>query len=242
MIGKSARGRDLHLVTVTNFERSDAGKRAVWLQARQHAWEAGTSYVMEGALEFITSGDPAAEDLRNRVVFLFTPMVDPDGCALGTVRFNANGYDLNRHWDEVDLRSKHQLLHMPEIWYMKKAIVGRAGAAPAIDLFVNLHNTETNEYLETQATDGPARRRVQRFFDQLVAHSSFDPPDGPRFRGPPDHSANALYHERGIPVVLMEQRIGTSKKLGRRLTAADRLAFGKDLIQALAQSVLPRDP
>ena len=58
VIGKTARGRDLHLVTVTNFDRPDDGKRTVWLQARQHAWEAGTSYVMEGALEFVTSDEP----------------------------------------------------------------------------------------------------------------------------------------------------------------------------------------
>ena len=49
VIGKTARGRDLHLVTVTNFERSDQGKKVIWLQARQHAWETATSHVMEGA-------------------------------------------------------------------------------------------------------------------------------------------------------------------------------------------------
>src|SRR5271157_1977259 len=41
-----------------------------------------------------------------------------------------------------------------------------------------------------------------------------------------DHSASSLYRQRGIPVVLMEQRIGTSKKLGRRLTVTDRPATG----------------
>ena len=237
-IGKTVRGRDLHLVTVTNFERPDQGKRTVWLQARQHAWEAATSYVMESALDFITSDDAIAGELRDKVVFLFTPMLDPDGCAGGQVRFNANGYDVNRHWDEVDLRSKSHLERMPEIWYVKKAILGVVDSGRTIDLLLNLHNTETNEYLESQVSDGPLRVRVNRLFEQLVANTSFDPAGSPRFDRQPDHSANTLYRQRGIPVVLMEQRIGTSKKLGRRLTVADRLEFGKALITALARAVL----
>lgn len=238
VIGKSARGRDLHLVTVTNFERSDEGKRIVWLQARQHAWEAATSYVVEGALEFITSDDAIAGELRDKVVFLFTPMLDPDGCATGQVRFNANGYDVNRHWDEVDLRSKSHLERMPEIWYVKKTILGFVESGRTIDVFLNLHNTETNEYLETQASDAASRRRMNRLFEQLVASTSFDPPGSMRFSSQPDHTANSLYRQRGIPVVLMEQRIGTSKKLGRRLDVSDRLDFGKALIKALARTVL----
>jgi len=53
-----------------------------------------------------------------------------------------------------------------------------------------------------------------------------------------DHSASSLYRQRGIPVVLMEQRIGTGKKPGRRLTVTDRLDFGKELITVLARTVL----
>jgi Zinc carboxypeptidase/Cytosolic carboxypeptidase N-terminal domain len=238
VIGKSARGRDLHLVTVTNFERPDEGKRTVWLQARQHAWEAGTSYVIEGALEFITSDESIAGELRDKVVFLFTPMVDPDGCATGQVRFNANGYDVNRHWDELDLRSKSALERMPEIWFVKNAILGLVNSGRTIDMFLNLHNTETAEYLETQVSDATSRLRVNRLFEQLVASTSFDPGGRARFDDHPDHSANSLYRQHGIPVVLMEQRIGTSKKLGRRLTVTDRLDFGKELIKAVARTVL----
>ena len=83
VIGKSAQGRDLHLITVTAPDVDDRDKVTVWLQARQHAWESGTSYVMEGALRFITSDDPKARDLRRRAVFVFTPMVDPDGSRHG---------------------------------------------------------------------------------------------------------------------------------------------------------------
>ena len=71
---------------LTDFGQPDDGKKTVWLQARQHAWEAGTSYVMEGALRFITSDESAAQALREKVIFKFIPMCDPDGCFHGRVR------------------------------------------------------------------------------------------------------------------------------------------------------------
>jgi hypothetical protein len=238
VIGKTVQGRDLHLVTVTDFDQPDLGKKTVWLQARQHAWETGTSHVMEGALRFITSEEPAARALRENVVFRFTPMMDPDGCATGNVRFNANGYDVNRHWDEVDLRRKDFLQRMPEIWYVKKAILGTIGSGQPIDLMLNLHNTETAEYLETQVNDLDLRDLMSRFFAELVATTTFDPSQPLRFTEQPDHTTNSLYRERKIPVLLMEQRIGTSKKLGRRVTVQDRLEFGRQLITTMGKIVI----
>jgi hypothetical protein len=236
VIGKTARGRDLHLVTVTAREVDDRGKVAVWLQARQHAWESGTSYVMEGALRFITSDDPRARELRRRAVFLFTPMVDPDGCADGQVRFNANGFDVNRHWDEVDLRDKHDLVQMPEIWYVKKAIVSRVESGRPIHLMVNLHNTETNEYLATMASDAASRAVITSFHDRLVRETSFRPHRGPLLGEPRDGSANVLYQEKGIPVVLMEQRVALDPKTGRPPMPEDRIRFGEQLIAIMAEA------
>lgn len=238
VIGKTVQGRDMPMVTVTTPAVPDDGKRAVWLQARQHAWEAGTSYVMEGALRFITSDDPAAAALRDRVVFRFTPMVDLDGVAGGRVRYNANGYDVNRHWPEVDLRRPEVLKLMPETWYVKKAIVA-AHAHHRIDLMVNLHNTETNEYLATHADDPASLAVLRRLEERLVKQTTFDPSKPLDVVKPPlPTDTNTLYNDYRIPVALMEQRIATGKKLGRRPTVEDRLKFGRDLIAAMADAVL----
>lgn len=238
VIGKTAQDRDLHLVTVTNFEKPEVGKKTVWLQARQHAWEAGTSYVMEGALRFINSQDPRAAKLRDQVVFRFTPMMDPDGCAQGKVRFNANGYDVNRHWDEMNFRRKALLERMPEIWYVKKAILGWVDSGHRIDLMINLHNTETSEFLETQAADETTLKMMQGLLEDLTSKSGFDPSDKLRISAQPGSTTNSLYAERKIPVLLMEQRVGTSKKLGRRPSVGDRLDFGRQLITVMAEKVL----
>jgi hypothetical protein len=236
-IGQTALGRDLLMVTVTSPAVPDAGKHCVWLQARQHAWEAGTSWVMEGALRFITSEAPEAKALREKVVFKFTPMGDPDGVALGRVRFNANGYDVNRHWSEVDLRSADALRLMPEIWYLKKALIAAHRAKP-IELFVNMHNTESGEYLETQTDDEKTLLPFTRLFDRLRAETIFDPSRVPAIGAAASHgTTNDLWTEDKIPAALMELRIGTSKKLGRRPTAEDRVAFGRELVLRMGAAV-----
>ncbi len=239
VIGKTVRGRDLHLVTVTDADVPDRDKLTIWLQARQHAWESGTSFVLEGALRFVTSDDPDARSLRRKVVFKFTPMVDPDGVAEGQVRFNANGYDVNRHWDEVDLRRKEFLTLMPEIWYVKKAIGSHVGTGQKIHLMVNLHNTETAEYLQTMASDDASRSIVTRLSDRLVREAGFRPSRGPEFGAQRDGSANVLHAQNGILVVLMEQRIARDPKTGRTPTSEERLRFGEKLIRIMAETVLP---
>ncbi len=239
VIGKTALGRDLHLITVTAADVDDREKVTVWLQARQHAWESGTSYVMEGALRFITSDDPKARDLRRRAVFVFTPMVDPDGCATGQVRFNANGFDVNRHWDEVDLRQKQYLARMPEIWYVKKAIASHVASGRKIPLMINLHNTETSEYLSTRAKDEASRALIGKLSDRLVRETTFRPSRGPVLGEVPDSSANVLHEQLGILILLMEQRIANDPRTGRPSTVEDRLRFGAQLIAIMAETVRP---
>jgi hypothetical protein len=236
VIGKSVQGRDLFQLTVTDFDKPDADKKTIWLQARQHAWETGTSYVAEGALRFAISDLPAARALREKNICIFTPMVAVDGCAIGLPRFNVHGYDPNRHWNEVDLRDKRYLELMPEVWYFKKAILSHIGRGGRIDLMLNMHNTETGEYVATQATDPQSLSKMNSMYDRLVAATSFDPspPQQVRASERAGGNTNWLYQEAHIPVMLMEQRIGFSTKLNRWPTVKDRVEFGPLLLQAMA--------
>jgi hypothetical protein len=236
-MGRSVHGRDLPLVTVTNFARDDAAKKTVWLQSRQHAWESLTSFISEGALKFIVSDDPDARALRDDCIFIFTPMLDPDGCATGGVRFNAHGFDINRHWDEVDLRDPEWLRRVPEVWYPKKAIRDYSSGR-RINLMVNLHNTIA-EYLAASAPSENDVAMLQRFNDSLVSTTQFDPARPLQLRPPGANRGETqpwwrLYN---VPYVMIETRIAHGQKLGARPTAAHRIAFGRELIRVMADSV-----
>lgn len=103
------------------------------------------------------------------------PLSDPDGVArAGGVRFNTHGYDLNHNWDLPDSPLR------PEIAAPRRAAMGGCGAAP--DLFLTLHNTETNEYLEgAPDTEGQHRELIERFFKLLVEQTAFAPNQPPPF-------------------------------------------------------------
>ena len=239
IVGRSVQERALQIVTVTDFSTPDADKKTVWLQARDHAWESPTSFIMEGALKFIVSDDPAARALRQKTIFVFTPMVDPDGVALGRVRFNAHGWDLNRHWDEVDLRDPIWLQRLPEIWYNKKAIRDYVSTGRRISLMVNLHNT-ISEYMSARAPTADDATRLQRFFDLLVARTQFDPARPFQVRTAGNRTAeaaNSWWVAYNVPMALIETRIAPGKKLKGSPTAEHRLAFGRELLEAMAEAV-----
>ena len=142
-IGKSVQGRDIPMLTITSPGPGQERKKVVWLMFRQHSWEAGSSWVGEGAIRFLLSSDPIAARIRQETIFKVLPMQDPDGVFRGGVRFNAYGYDLNRNWDTNDP------VKMPEITAARNAILDWANQGRRIDFFLSLHNDETNEYLSS---------------------------------------------------------------------------------------------
>ncbi|ESU36587.1 Zinc-binding carboxypeptidase [Giardia duodenalis] len=87
----------------TNFGWQTKDKRVVLVTARVHSGEVPSSFVMHGLLEYLTTNDPRAKFLREKVVFILIPMVNPDGCSAGNYRANASGYDLNRCYKNPSL-------------------------------------------------------------------------------------------------------------------------------------------
>jgi hypothetical protein len=235
VLGSSVEGRPIRLWTVTNPNVPEASKKVVWVMFRQHAWESGTSFVGEGLIRWLVS--PEGLEARSRAVFKVFPMMDPDGCARGGVRFNRNGYDVNRNWDVVD-ESNARL--MPEIAAAKRAMHAWAKSGRLTHLFLTLHNQEEGEWLSgSERHPGIARR----LFDRLAADSTFSPgaQAGPRPPGKekPAKGRYTVYEhleaELGWPAFLLEQGVARSERLGRPATADDRRRFGKELAQVLVR-------
>ncbi|HTV53278.1 MAG TPA: M14-type cytosolic carboxypeptidase [Terriglobia bacterium] len=235
-VGHTVEHRKMLLLTITGTRSSEAKKKVIWLMFRQHAWETGSSWACEGAVRFLLSNNRRAAQIRDRIIYKIFPMADPDGVADGGVRFNRNGYDLNRNWDTPDPQK------MPEIWAQREAILGWVDSGRHLDLFLSLHNDETNEYVEAPATFQALGERV---FHALVETTSFNPTSPLRkmavttTKGKPGRMQvdQGLYHDRRLPAMLMEQVIVYNSKLGHVPTAADRKQFGAELVRALAEAV-----
>ena len=212
-IGRSVDGRPLWLWSI------GTGPKTIWLMFRQHSWETGSSWTGEGAIRELARN----ATLRTGYTWKILPMADPDGVARGGVRFNKYGFDLNRNWD-VNNAAK-----MPEITAQRKALLASGPAA----LFFSLHNTETSEYLEGPPNaDAALRALAERFSKALETGSSFAPTRPLSFAGPVAPSRMTVIHrlsvELGWLAFLMEQRISTQSKYGRRPLVEDRLQFGRE--------------
>lgn len=227
-------GRPMWLWTIGN------GPKTVWLMFRQHSWEAGSSWVGEGLVRHLLSKEGA--ELRKSVTWKILPMCDPDGVARGGVRFNKFGYDLNRNWDVNGVEK------MPEITAQRAAIKKWLDGGGKVDLFFSLHNTETGEYLEGPPHKGGEGKYValaERLFRELETKTSFAP-TRPLFFAELSTTAGrpgrmnviqGLYRDFQIPGFLMEQRISKQPKYGRRPLPEDRIRFGRELAEAIANSL-----
>lgn len=225
LIGKTADKRDLYLWT---FGRPDAPK-TVWLMFRQHSWEGGSSWTGEGVVRELLKD---AHGIQWKVF----PLCDPDGVARGGVRFNKFGYDLNRNWDVDDP------IKMPEIHAQRAAVRKWLDAGKKIDLFYSLHNTETAEYL-----DGikEFHEMGERFYKILTETTSFHPSrpfrdsEGTTTPGMKGRMTviQGLYYDFQLQGYLMEQRVSYNAKLKRLPLPPDRLQFGRELVEAIANTL-----
>lgn len=235
-IGKTPEGREMPLLTITDRAVPDRDKKVIWLMFRQHAWESGSSWTGEGLIRFVLSSDPLAATIRRGAVLKILALCDPDGVAHGRVRFNAQGYDLNRNWDIDDPAA------LPEITLQRRTILAWIDAGKRFDAFVTLHNTETNEYVAGGPDpDGKLLAFAQRFNQFWEEGTTFQSATKPRVLatstevGRPGRMnvAQGLYHARKVPTLEIEMRIAKHPKLGRQPNIPDRLVSGREMITAL---------
>ena len=114
-------------------------RRVVFVTARVHPGETPASHVTHGLMEFLLSGDPDAQFLRRRVVFVFVPVLNPDGVEAGNYRTDGNGSDLNRMWQNPSAEEE------PTLWHTKRA-VHEIAANPnfSLDIFIDVHSHSTS--------------------------------------------------------------------------------------------------
>jgi hypothetical protein len=94
-IGTTVDGQSLEIVRIGR----DSAPHRVFVRARAHPWEAGSSWVVHGLIERLVRDDAATRALLDRYVVYILPMANKDGVARGRTRFNLLGKDLNRNWD-----------------------------------------------------------------------------------------------------------------------------------------------
>jgi hypothetical protein len=130
-IGTTVAGRDLEMVRIGD----PAAPYRVFVRARAHPWESGSSWVAQGLIQRLLKQDEDAKKFLKVFSLYILPMANKDGVARGGTRFNLNGKDLNRDWDApADPR------FAPENAALEQWLEGMIAAGRRPHLALELHN------------------------------------------------------------------------------------------------------
>lgn len=144
-LGNSQQGRPIEKIQLTDSSVPAANKERIWIHAGVHPAETTSYFMVEGLLEWLTSGDPRAEVLLDHALIEVVPMANPDGVVLGNYRTNANSVEIESQWSAPYNSSQ------PEVVALRTAIEGYMGtvASPGsnpIRILLNLHSTHNVSY------------------------------------------------------------------------------------------------
>lgn len=133
-VGKSGDGRPLTvlLISAANGSPDQHQRPTVLIYAREHGNEQDSSWAAWGAIQALLNDTAEAKRLREQVVFLIVPMLDPDGAIEGRYEHITHTFVAS---DEVT----------PEATQYVDFIYKWLDDGNRLDLILNLHNVESFE-------------------------------------------------------------------------------------------------
>jgi murein tripeptide amidase MpaA len=133
-LGSTIDGRDLNMLIIGEPE---AGKKKVWVIARQHPGETMAEWFVEGMLDaLLDPAHPFGRQLLKESVFYVVPNMNPDGSVRGNLRTNAAGANLNREWLNPTMERS------PEVFLVRQKMheIG-------VDMCLDVHGDEGLPYV-----------------------------------------------------------------------------------------------
>lgn len=217
-LGESKEGRNLWLLRIT--DDSPRAKKPVLIHTRLHAYESASSYVMEGMVGWLLSGEPYAAAAVREYAFHINPMMNPDGVFNGLGKLTApHGNDL-------------QFLD-PELSPVQQIIKRTIGHVRPV-LFIDLHNWQSKHTDGLLFLEPAVRERFVRYMpDQLAFGKKWvfrDP--GPLPKQPPERELARMYCRR-----MFEQVAVTFEFPWFGRTTDDMRATGRTAIWALLRAL-----
>lgn len=184
----SREGRPVPMLRVMAGDTPPEKRIGVWVQARQHAWESGSSWVAKGFGDWLTGESAGAAWLRDNAEVVLVPVMDIDNAATGNGGKDALPQDHNRDWSD-----------QPH-WNEVKAAMARISewiAKGRMDVFLDLHNPAPGDpsffyVLDDNLMAEKARQNRDRFVEMAYGRISRIKPlipmsNRPKYTGPKYH-------------------------------------------------------
>ncbi len=222
VIGRSRRGRDIHMLTITDNPRAT---EQVLLIGRQHPPEVTVTLGMIRFVEEIAGDTPLARRFRQHFQVRAVPLVNPDGVDLGHWRHNTGGVDLNRDW--VAFRQPETRAVRDAFLRIREQGLGRVWFA------ADFHSTWRDVFytLDRELETEPASF-IDRWLDRIDRElPDYHVDDSPSGLASPT-SRNWFYREFGAPAVTYEVGDGTDPDLIRAVAATAARAMMELLLDS----------
>lgn len=172
VLARTRGGRPVPGIRIGGGTEQQPARFGVWVQARQHAWEAGGSWVGRGFIEWVASDDPYAVELRRIATIHYIPIMDIDSVAIGAGGKDAVPRDHNRDWSDEPVH--------PEV-AAAQAKIQALDQAGRFDVFLDLHNPGPSErrpyfFGPINLSELPARQQQNHARWQAIAHAEISGP------------------------------------------------------------------
>jgi murein tripeptide amidase MpaA len=240
VLGETVTGDDLDRLVISDPDGS--ARRACWVIGRQHPGETMAEWWMEGFVDrLLDRDDDVARAVLEGATLYVVPNMNPDGSALGNLRTNAAGANLNREWAGPTLERS------PEVYHVRRRMT-----ETGVDFALDVHGDESLPYVFIAGGDNvPSMSDRQRqlltaYFESLTrANPDFQTEHGYPRGGKPNLTmcANDLAENFGCLAMTLEmpfkdnanapnEAVGWSPDRCRRL-GADCLAALCDVLPIL---------
>jgi hypothetical protein len=139
-LAQSREGRPIPALKISEGSIPDIKRPAIWVQARQHAWEVGGSWVAVGLAEWLAGEDSMAVWIRRHADIYIIPLMDGDHVTTGDGGKNGLPHDHNRDWTPTP--------YWPEVAASQQYIRRLAGEG-RMNIFLDLHNPAPGNKVQT---------------------------------------------------------------------------------------------
>lgn len=149
--GYSQNGRPLYLLKLTDPNSPVASKKRIFIHARTHPAETSPSFLLEGLINSLLSGNSAAATLLAQTEFYIFPMHNVDGVIAGNYRSTPKSENLEVMWyldtgNPVNLRAdvpqEIAVIHQ----YAKRLMTD---GGPPVAIALNLHASNSEPDIRT---------------------------------------------------------------------------------------------
>ncbi len=168
---KTKKGRPVTAIRFDKPKQESKKKHGIWLQARTHAFESGSSWVLHELLRWLISEDPMAKNLLDCSTLVVVPIVDVDGVVEGRTGKNQQPHDHNRGWDILPD-------HWPET-KASKSLLMEWKEQNMLDMFIDFHGPGNNSHpyfiiAETNSLPYDKQQKNRKKFFEVLKSKPLD--------------------------------------------------------------------